>query len=70
MEKQWVTRLYDRYWMTGLEKDRRAFERAKTRYSADVAAIEKDVLRMRGWYEIKELDYRLEDIIEHFRYIC
>ena len=72
MEKQWVTRLYDRYWMTGLEKDRRAFERAKTHYSADVAAIEKDVLRMRGWYEIeiKELDYRLEDIIEHFRYIC
>ena len=67
-----MTRLYDRYWTTGLEKDRRAFERAKTHYSADVAAIEKDVLRMRGWYEIeiKELDYRLEDIIEHFRYIC
>lgn len=70
IEKQWVTRLYDRYWMTGLEKDRRAFERAKTCYSADIAAIEKDVLRMRGWYEIKGLDYRLEDVIEHFHYIC
>lgn len=69
MEKQWVTRLYDRYWATGLDKDRRSFERVKTSYAADITALEQDVLRMRGWYEIKEPNYNLEDIVNYFRYI-
>ena len=69
MEKQWVTRLYNRYWATGLDKDLRSFERVETYYDADIAALDQDVLRMRGWYEIKDLNYKLEDVVSLFRYM-
>ena len=69
MEKQWVTRLYNRYWETGLDKDLRSFERVETYYDADIAALDQDVLRMRGWYEIKDLNYKLEDVVSLFRYM-
>lgn len=70
IKRQWIVRLECRLKRTGLEKDLRSFERAKSYYDVDIAALKEDALKMRGHYEIKNPDYELGDAVEQFYDIC
>lgn len=60
LRDEWITRLYDRYMITNLEKDRKAYLNAVDCYEQNIKDLSESSFTT---YEIKSMDYRLIDIL-------
>lgn len=60
LKDEWLKRLKDRYDQTKLEKDFKAWKNAEDRYSENIKELKEGKLK---YYEIRDMDYRLQDIV-------
>lgn len=65
IKEQWVKKLEDRYMLTGLDKDYRAFIRARDHYDDDIRELYCDDGISYKWV-ITDINYNLEEEIEKF----
>ena len=64
VREQWVKKLEDRYMNSGLDKDYRAFIRARDHYDDDIRELYSDGIPYK--WVITDINYDLEEEIEKF----
>lgn len=64
LKEFWINRLHERYLVTGLDKDFRAWKNAEQRYSENISELMFDTNYEH--IEIKYVPYNLDDIIVDF----
>ena len=60
LKEKWVDKLRTRYEITGLEKDFKALANAEDRYKENISELMMGYFK---FYEITDMDYKLEDIV-------
>lgn len=65
LKDEWIKKLEDRYNNTKLDKDYRALMNAKDRYKENIAELMHGNLK---FYEITNINYHLDDIIDYLEY--
>lgn len=72
IKDEWIDRLYERYKMSGSNKDLRALEHAKEYFDRDIDRFLYEcsygVEYYHNVYAIEDINYQLEDIIEKLCY--
>lgn len=74
IKNKWLEKLSCRFWITDLDKDYRAWQRALHHYDEDVASFKEDAKHFYGFYEIghesEGESYDIESILDKFEYGC
>lgn len=64
LEKQWIEKLKNRYLSSGLEKDKRSYERAKSNYVDDIGELINCGFPV---VQIENIDYDIFDVVRNLK---
>lgn len=74
IKNKWLEKLSYRFWITELDKDYRAWQRALHHYDEDITSFKEDAKHFHGFYEIghepEGESYDIESVLDNFEYGC